>query len=284
MKKVFFLCMLLAITRAQAQESLRPNLYYEHMNYYNPAVTLTDTAYNHSVSLYGKAKVVNNDLYDRSPALFANYLGRIQDGKGAYQVGLVRDGYSFYSRTALQGGYAYGWRFGKHHSVRLGGRMVFNVDHIHWDKLAAEQVRTGSSLRLSPDFDLGLQYGWKGLRLGLSSKNLAGSTVKHDGEALLQNQREYILNLSYAFRIGQQFEAAPFLTGYRERNDKLDAGLYLSFRNLVYASYLLRVHELRSVYMAGANVYRGWGFGLAYDRSGIYTDHNLDMVVRYQFR
>jgi len=31
-------------------------------------------------------------------------------------------------------------------------------------------------------------------------------------------------------------------------------------------------------------VYRGWGFGLAYDRSGIYTDHNLDAVVRYQFR
>lgn len=282
MKKLFILLLSVSGIGATAQNLLRPNIYFGHMDYYNVSAGLQDTSAQYMVSLYGKYKIADNNVWQKPVNLYANHIGRIDAISSFYSAAYLFDSYSFYDRHTVYVGYAYQLKLPKTHRLNFGLRGVFNFDHIRWDEL--KQVnRTGSSLFFTPDVDLGIQYRVKGFTLGVSVKNLIGNRKRVDGEILLRNRRTFYSNISYAFTIKKKVVIAPTVLLYMDQKFGADLGLYLSLFDRVNASYLFRVLEFRHIYTLGVRLYKGLYIGLSADHSMIYKDINVDGMIGYRF-
>ncbi len=286
MKKICFILFYSGILiSANGQNTIRPTIYFQDMNYYNPSAIPLDTLEDHRISVYGKYKIVENEdkIWNKPPSVFANYIGRIRKSNSFYTVSYINDIYSFYNRSTIYAGYTYQKKWGKSNVLSLGGRLVLNNDIINWTKLKIPHHETGKGIKFSPDLDLGIQYQIKGFTAGVSTKNVLGSSTKLEGEDLLKNWREAYFNVSYLFRIGKKVKVAPYALLYWERKLAIDGGLYLSLFNRVNVSYLLRVLELRSIYTLDVKIYKGLNVGLGFDHSKLLLDSNVDALIRYNF-
>lgn len=284
MKLLTLLITCLCVFTGYGQSTLRPNIYFKNMNYYNAAAGAADTAAKYDLSIYGKQKLVDNDEVWKKPmSLFVNYIGKLKKVPGFYSVGYINDRYSFYDRNTVYAGYGYQWRFSGTNRLSVGARAIVNFDHVNWRKLPQIENKTTSSLYFTPDLDLGIQYQVKGFTLGISTKNIISTSEYVDGEMLLENQREFYSNISYAFNIKQKITIAPYVLLYKERASGIDMGVYLSFFDRVNVSYLFRLKEFRNVYSLGVNVFKGLYIGVAADHSSIYSDVNLDFMIGYKF-
>lgn len=267
---------------AYGQDVFRPSMYFRNMNYYNVAAGPADTTADRQASLYGKYKLIENDVWQKPANIFASYLGNCNRLPGFYSAGYLYDGYSFYDRHSIYAGYTYEWKLAGTNKLSAGVRGIFNFDRVQWDKLS-QVDKSGSDTYFTPDLDVGVQYQVKGFTLGFSSKNLASNAKRIDGEVLLKNQREWYSNISYAFNIRQKFTIAPYMLLYRERKSGLEAGLYFSLYDRVSVSYQLRIKELRNFYSLRIKVYKGLSLGVAMDHSSVYKDKNIDAVISYSF-
>lgn len=279
---LFIAGLLLALT-VKAQNTIRPNIYLQDMHYYNPASVRLDSNHHSQSAVYGKYKSVENemDIWNKPAQIWLNHAGRIGQGHSFYTVSYVNDRYSFFNRNALYLGHVREIRKGASRFT-YGGRIVANIDAVHWDRLVLPHTGNGKTLHFNPDLDLGVTYQHRRFNAGLGMKNLIETHTKADDAILLKNHREMNLNLSYRMNIGRPLAVTPFVLLAHERNTLIDAGISFTLFNRIDASYALRVNELKSVIVLDAQVYKGWSLGLAYDRSSLVSDHNFDLVLRYR--
>jgi hypothetical protein len=284
MKKLLYLLPFVVTMAAQAQNTLRPNLYFQNqtLNYYNPAAGLNSDETDRALTFYGKYKSVASSVWDKPMTVWLNYIGRTKGGNGFKTLSFVQDNYSFFNRSALSAGYTRSISVLNTRRLSFGGRAVLNFDRLRWDE-APQFGQTGSATRFSPDLDLGAQFDGERLRLGLSIKNVLASTVKLDEEILLKNQREAYLNASFALLNGENFRLSPYGQLQLSRDFGVDLGAYLSFYRRLHVSYLFQLSELRSVVTAEVNLTKALRIGFAAGNSSLYRDTDLDFLVGVNF-
>lgn len=280
-----FVCLTFATICATAQSTVRPSMYFQQMNYYNVASTLADSSEKASLLYYTKNKLVQSETWNKPMTSFISQVGRLNNIPGFYSAAYIYDSYSFYDRHTLYAGYTHQWKLGKkqQHVINVGARTVLNFDHIKWDKLGQVVDRSKAGLHFTPDVDLGVQYQFKRLNLGVASKNIFSNTAKFDGEILLQNHREWYYTASYTFTIKKNYNIAPYILVYQERRNAFDFGLFASAYKRVSVSYILRLLEFRHIYMVNVNIVNGLHAGFAYDYSSVYSDKHLDFLIGYRF-
>lgn len=286
MMKIFYLTLLavLATLATNAQNSIRPNIYLQDMHYYNPASVAIDTGEISQTALYLKYKSVENedDIWKKPMNIWLSHAGRIRKSNSFYHVSYVHDGYSFFNRNAVYIGFTQQKNWGTASVFSYGGRIVGNFDVINWDKFELPHSQTGNALRFNPDLDLGLAYQYKRFKVGLGIKNILATASKVEGAALLKNHREFNAHLSYQQNLGKWLAITPFLLLANERSTLIDAGVSFSAFSKVKLSYALRVNELKSVITLDVALCKGLSAGLAYDRSSLVSDNNIDFVLRYR--
>jgi hypothetical protein len=288
MKKslLLFLILMASLTRIIAQNTLRPNIYFQNMHYYNTAAGIEDTTSSMSFMAYAKYKYVpaeNDEIWVKPVNLFFNHIYNL-NSKNSFNMSYIYDGYSFYNRNIVYLGYTRMFRWGKSSRLNLGARTVLNFNGIKWEELSQIPSPPSSKLKLNADLDLGIQYQVKGLTFGVSVKNLFASSVRVNGLDLIKDQREIYANLSYNFGLfKRKVELAPFFLFYSERNFNLDAGLNLNFFQKVSVSYAFRVLEGRNIFTVRGNFLKRFQVGASFDYSIIYSDYNMDLLLAYRF-
>ncbi|TSJ48014.1 type IX secretion system membrane protein PorP/SprF [Fluviicola chungangensis] len=269
-----------------AQNTLRPNIYFQNMHYYNTAAGIEDTSSRMSFGAYAKYKFVpveNEDVWIKPVNLYFNHIYNL-NSKNSVNMSYIYDGYSFYNRNIVYMGYTRMFRWGRSSRLNLGARAVLNFNAMKWNELGQLASHPSSKLKFNADLDLGIQYQVKGLTIGVSTKNLFASSVKVDGQDLIKDQREIYGNLSYNFGLfKRKVELAPFFLFYSERNFNLDAGLNLGLFQRVSISYAIRVLELRNIFAIRGNFLKRFQIGASFDYSIIYSDYNMDILLAYRF-
>ena len=286
MKKfyLFITIIIVAAGKISAQNSMRPNLCFQDMNFYNPASIPMDTSCNYYLSLSGEYKFVKDEaeIWNEKLPFYLNHIGRIKQTGFSYSVMYLYDRYSFFSRNGLSLGVAYQIKWGAGHVLSLGGRAVFNFDIANWDRLRIPVSMTGKKCLLNPDLDLGIEYKIKGLVLGLASRNIfAYGAPKAMG--LIQNRRVASLHASYLFSAGKQCKIAPLLFLYLDRKIIYDIGIYTSIYERVRLSYVMRINELRNIFTTDVRIVGNLYLGAAFDFSLVLPDKNLNIVLKYAF-
>lgn len=288
MKEAILIPAILAtVSSSYGQSTMRPNIYFGDMNYYNiAAIPLKDTQ-SINFSFYTKYKFVENESYvwNKPPVFFLNHVGSLKNKHSFYNVAIISDQYSFYSRNTIYAGYTYRLKLGQdeNHTIDMGGRLVFNFDLINWSKLQLPSNESGKSVKPTADMDWGAFYRFKNFSFGFSTKNMIGTSVKLYGEKILINQREFYVNTSYLFQIKDKFEIEPFLLYRKELTSELDIGLRLGFFKRMNAAYQLRLIQLRHIFTLQGHISKSLSIGLAFDYSKLINDNNLDAVIRYTF-
>jgi hypothetical protein len=293
MKNLILVLLFLAfgIPRGTAQNTLRPNMYYQNMHYYNAAAGIEDTSSRMSFSAYAKYKYVpanydeyeDDDIWIKPINLYFNHIYNINK-KNSVNMSYIYDGYSFYNRNIIYLGYSRTFRWKKSNRLSLGGRAVVNFNSIDWERLGQITSPPSSGFRVNADLDAGIQYQYRGWTVGASVKNLFASSVKVNDQDLIKDQREIYGNFSYNFRMfKEKVELAPFLLFYSERNFNLDAGLNLGLYQKVNVSYAIRVFELRNIFTIRGNFLKRFQVGASFDYSIIYSDYNMDLLLTYRF-
>jgi hypothetical protein len=270
------------VVQLNAQSTLRPSLYFPNFHYYNPAVGLTGGEYRHDVSAYYKSKFTDNDeaVWNKPANVWLNYVGQLNERSG-FSAAYIYDAYSFYTQNQVYAGYYRDLLENPEKSLTVGGRAVLNFDRVNWEE-APQAGRTGTETFFRPDLDLGVQYTGKRFGAGISTKNLLNSTVEIDGEALIENQREWYANASFRFNVGN-FNITPFVLGAWERDVEVDAGLSLDMNRRVQFAYILRTFEIRHIFTLQADVFKGVYLGAGADFSQVFDDVNLDLQAGYRF-
>lgn len=288
MRKAFLILLtFMAFSFSYGQSSLRPNIYFQDMNYYNTAAIPLKDDQKLNFSLYTKYRFVENEkhLWNKPPVFSLNHIRSLKNKASFYNIGILSDQYSFYSRNTVYAGYTHKFELGKNknHTISLGGRLAFNLDLIDWDKFQLSYSESGKSLKPNADMDLGAFYQFKNFSFGIATKNMIGTSVKLDGEKLLMNQREFYVNTSYQFHIKDKFEITPFLLYRKEIMSELDIGLHLGFFKRVHTTYQLRLIQLRHIFTLQGQISQSLSIGLAFDYSNLLSDKNFDAVIRYTF-
>lgn len=281
---LFVLALLLPII-SLAQYNLRPNAFHQDMLFYNPASRPDMADNDQRLILYSQTKVIpeNDPIWDKGTSFFANYLKTNEETNIFFQVGYVHDSYSFFSRNTLYAGVGKEFSLGEHSSITFAGNAVLHSDLISWSDFQLPTTEDGNSLRISPDIDFGAQYQWKGFKLGASVRNIISLSQELDDAEIIRSQRAVVMHTSYDFTIMKHITLAPYFMLHTEMNTEIDAGLFLSLFDRVNASYLLRINELRSIFMLEVRAYKGLSLGGTYDTSPLFPDNHIDIFARYFF-
>ena len=276
---IFIFCFLLKDTFAQYL--LKQNIYYDDLNYYNPSVSFSDTSRVYYATFYTKYKILNSSIYSEKPYdFYTSFQGLTQGGFGHFITGFSYDGYSFFDRYSLFGGYGYKWNFNEHY-LGIGARCLFQFDVVNWNKLSVSHY-VGQKMFVLPDIDIGLNYQWKGLNLGLSVKNVLAIGERVDKTILLQNRRTLFTNISYDFRLSN-VKIAPFMLFSYDSELSLDIGVFIELFKYAKVSYILRAKELRHIFLLGGELPCGLCLDAAFDFSGLIRDKNIDIRLGYRF-
>ena len=286
MKNIYIIITLSIIfsVKISAQNSIRPNIYFQDMNFYNASSVPIDSSQNYYFSLLGNYKFVKNEseIWDKLPTFYLNHIGRIKDYNLYYSVAYLNDNYSFFNRNGLYLGVTYQLKWGRFSSISFGGKAVLNFDIVNFDKLYLSEKKE-KTLLFCPDLDLGIEYKVKGFTLGLASQNLVGFSSKKENEGLIKNKRIASLNVSYLFNIGDNYKIAPLGMLYWDRKINYDIGIYASFYEYARISYVLRINELRNIFTADVRIISNLYLGAAFDFSLLLPDKNLGIVLKYGF-
>lgn len=288
MKNVYTLAFILVAFSSviHAQNTLRPNIYFQKMHYYNVAAGIEDSSNHIAADLYAKCKFIpegNQDVWKKTVNIYFNTILNLNgNGKSAVHLSYIYDGYSYYNRNIVYLGYTRMFRWGKSSRLNLGARTILNFNSFDWSDFAGVTTST-PKLKFNADLDFGIQYQWKGLTVGASAKNLFASSVRINSLEFIKDRREIYGNLSYNFGLfKRKVELAPFVLLYAERNFNLDVGLNINLFKTVSVSYAIRALELRSIYCIRGNFLKRFQAGVSFDHSAIYSDMNIDFVLGYR--
>lgn len=284
MKKILFFLCLASFSGVYAQQSFRPGIYFNHMNYYNPA-SGWDQEMRGEASLYIQHKLINSDVFVKNaPNIFANYIGSIgEKRRHHFSASYTFDKYSYYVRNIINGGYAYSLDFGSKGYLTFGTRVSLALDYVNGNDFEEPLGNNISGLRVLPDFDLGIDYRFKGLNIGIGARNIVATKARAEGYALYHNQRLIHLYVSYQFFIKQKVGLAPIAMVHYERNFGVDLGLNLNILKVVDVSYIFRTNHLRHIGTLGVKFAKRFYIGVAVDGAMLTSDINADLNLRYRF-
>src|SRR5690625_7625243 len=111
------------------QSTIRPNIYFQDMNYYNIAAIPLIDSQQARFSFYSKYQFLENDneVWSKPPLFLLDIFGNLKNQHSYYNIGIATDQYSFYSRNTGYAGYTHRFHLGKsgNHTIDIGGRFIF---------------------------------------------------------------------------------------------------------------------------------------------------------------
>jgi len=282
MRIVILSTLLLSVFALKAQNIFRPNIYYNHLNFYNPAAGWADTSKGNA-AVYLQHKWENNDVFEKPANVFASYLTSSENRKHRYSAGYLYDGYSFYTRNLFYLGYAYTIDMPRNGVLTVGARTALFFDYINGSKIGQAMEEDISGAHFTPDLDLGIYYTLKKMRVSFSAKNLFGNKVSIEGFPIITNHRELNFLIGGDFKLYRGLSVSPFTMVRFERNFSFDGGIGLNYKNRVELAYLMRALEARNILYLKAGITRNFFVGFSTDFSLVSTDLNTDLQVLYKF-
>jgi len=281
--RAFFLLAILGVQFPLiAQNTFRPNLYYNHLNFYNPAAGWADSIKGNA-SVYLQHKWEENDVFEKPANIFASYLTSSENNKHRYSAGYLYDGYSFYTRNLLYLGYAYTIDMPGQGVLTVGARTALFFDYINGSKIDQSMEENITGTHFTPDLDLGLYYTLKIMRVSLSAKNIFANRVSIDGFPIITNHRELNFLIGGDIELIRNFTVSPFTMVRHERSFRFDGGLSLGYKNRVELTYIMRVLEARNILALRTGITKKLFMGVSADFSLVSTDINTDLQVLYKF-
>jgi len=287
MKGRWLIGLLLLPLMALAQDQIMYDQYND-LSFYNPAVTNVDGDHTHYVQAWTHAAFSPGDYVERyNTSTYedyeagARYQGRI-DGN-IFSASYHYDGYSFYHQHTIGLSYGYQFVFNEIHHLSIGMRLQVNFCDIMTDKLSV-QAEWLKNFQMTPDFDLGIQYRMRGLRLGLAVVNIAGNSAANNTALIMYERRGY-LNISYDFALGakKNIVLSPHLLFYMgQHTASADMGLELNLWKYAHVGYTFRMLEMRHVVTAGFE-YKGFTLDLASELVALGRKERLQVCLGYKF-
>jgi type IX secretion system PorP/SprF family membrane protein len=265
-----------------AQNTFRPNLYYNQLNFYNPAAGWADSSRGNA-SVYLQHKWEKSDVFEKPVNIFANYLSGSKNFKHRYSVGYLYDGYSFYTRNLIYLGYAYTIDMPGTGVLTVGARTALFFDYINGNKISQSMEDDISGAHFTPDLDLGLYYTLKRMRVSFSAKNIVANKVSLDGFPIITNHREMNFLIGGDVSLIRNISVSPFTMVRYERSFRFDGGLSLKYKEWVELTYIMRVMEARNILMLQTGITNKISLGVSADFSLVSSDINTDIQVRYKF-
>lgn len=284
MRKIILIILVIYPLQTFAQDIVRRNLFYDNLNFFNPAVNCTDSIHSHQIEIYGKYKFANSgNNWNKPINLSAEYQGCSKKNGGGWVGGYSFDGYSYFNRHSIFGGYSYKWNFAHQQFLSIGANLIFNLDGVGWDRFEGG-IESGNQYFFTPDMDLGIQYGVKGFRIGLSVKNLIGTKqLLASGVTAIEDKRTFYINAAYEFHLRGNYMIAPIIMLECYESVIGNIGVFASLKNIIELSYYLRINEVRHVFCIQGNILDTAYIGLSYDISHFFSDMNLDFRIGYRF-
>ena len=281
-------CWLLAVSGwLSAQDQLMYDQYND-LSFYNPAVSNVDGNYKHYVQAWTHAAFAPGDYIERYKTqtyedyeVGARYQGRI-DGN-LFSASYHYDGYSFFHQHTVGLSYGYEFVINDIHRLSIGGRLQVNFCDIMIDKLDV-QAPWLKKFQMTPDFDLGIQYRLRGLRLGVAVVNIAGNSAANNTALIMYERRGY-MNVSYDFLLGakKNIMLSPHLLFYLgQHTASADMGLDLNLWRYAHVGYTFRMLEMRHVVTAGFE-YKGFTLDLASELVALGRKERLQVSLGYKF-
>lgn len=261
---------------------------YGDVSFYNPAVSNVDGDYHHLTQVWSHVAFAPKDFkmhYKTEPYedvdVGARYQGRI--GHNIFAASYHYDGYSFFHQHTLNFSYGYEFVIKERHRLAIGGRVQLNFCDIMPSKLS---VRTEwlKTFQLTPDIDLGIEYRLRGLHLGVSVVNLAGSAASNY-TALIVYERRLYANLSYDFYLdkGKNVMMSPhMLFFYGQHSLNGEVGVDFNLWKYAHVGYTFRLQEMRHVATVGME-YKGFMVDLASDSAPRTYKQRIQVMIGYKF-
>lgn len=282
---VFFLLALCGSAVAQNQI-----LYdqYNDVSFYNPAVSNVNDGYSHLTQVWSHIAFIPRDFkrhYETEPYedidVGARYQGRI--GHNIFSASYHYDGYSFFHQHTLNFSYGYEFVIKEKHRLSIGGRVQLNFCDIMPSKLS---VRTEwlKTFQMTPDIDLGIEYRLRGLHLGVSVMNLAGSSAANYTALIIYERRMYA-NVSYDFFLdkGKNVMLSPHLLFYYGQHSiNAELGVDFNFWKYAHVGYCFRIQEMRHITTVGME-YKGFMLDIASDAAPRTYKQRLQIMLGYKF-
>ena len=273
-------CWLLAVSGwLSAQDQLMYDQYND-LSFYNPAVSNVDGNYKHYVQAWTHAAFAPGDYIER------------------YKTQTYEDYESITSPTVPSSGYLKELSFDNSYGFipkAVGGSATTYVgDYFYTNNNQANMLLLGGKLdvqapwlkkfQMTPDFDLGIQYRLRGLRLGVAVVNIAGNSAANNTALIMYERRGY-MNVSYDFLLGakKNIMLSPHLLFYLgQHTASADMGLDLNLWRYAHVGYTFRMLEMRHVVTAGFE-YKGFTLDLASELVALGRKERLQVSLGYKF-
>ena len=284
--KLLILAFLSCLTflSVSGQDIVKPGIYTKSISIHNPATeTIRKENYN-SLDIYAKHKFIDNINWKKDMNIMLNYAGRYEKVAGFWTASYLYDNYSYYNRHIFTLGYGTNWNFSEERYLSVGARGVFNFDNVRWYNLYNYQGSDDrESLYLTPDVDIGIEYGSARIRTGISLRNAIGTArdLRRDG-VILYNRRMLFSYVEYRHYLASDYEIGYHLSTYFERSLTADIGFSLKYKEKFNLIYTFRVLEARHV--GGFMIdFEKLNLGIVCDISHLHRDHNLEIVMGMRF-
>lgn len=261
---------------------------YNDVSFYNPAISNVDGDFHHAVQVWSHVAFAPKDFklhYETEPYedvdVGARYQGRMNHH--IFSASYHYDGYSFFHQHTLNFSYGYEFVIKDIHRLAIGGRLQVNFCDIMPNKLSV-QTEWLKSFQMTPDIDLGIEYRLRGLHVGVSVMNIAGSSANNNTSLIVYERRGY-LNLSYDFLLdkGKHVMLSPhMLFYYGQHSLSAEMGIDLNLWKYVHVGYTFRIQEMRHIATIGME-YKGFTFDFASNSAPRTYKQRLQMMVGYKF-
>lgn len=202
MKRIY--CILAFCAVCMSASAVNYHIKYDYLfnrGYYNPAVSF----FGEGIFVNGAASYdLNYGALSGKEPLDINADLLVNRKNYSAFASISHTEYSYFCSMHLNAGYSHSFEFGDH-SIKVGGRLNLGLNSIDFSHLTYESpVEDGKSRLIpTPDFDLGFEYSFKGLHIGVSMKNVLELDTKFKGVTYVTWPRGYMIDIMYDARMAQ---------------------------------------------------------------------------------
>lgn len=230
------------------------NDYLFSRNYYNPATRfLNDGIYLQGQGMY----TLNMPALSGKEPLDLDFNLMVARENYSVFAAVTTAEYSYFTSQCLSAGYNHIFRFGSDHTLRIGARAVLGVNSMDFSHLpyAIPELSMKARILLSPDMDLGIEYGYKFFHIGASVKNVLAYEAKFKGVTYVSWPRSYMLHLRFdSYLAGDNVHLEPYVVLGINQNIMFIAGMDMTFWKNYRISYSFRGPDLHHNINASVNI------------------------------
>ncbi|MGB0402783.1 MAG: PorP/SprF family type IX secretion system membrane protein [Salibacteraceae bacterium] len=291
---IFIVFAIITVSSVKGQQVPVFNSNYENSWLYNPAnVGQGETP---SASLIYRNQWVG---FDGSPVTTVFGLNGKFNEKHAMGFKLSFDEVNIYSNLNAFLSYAYTAQLKEKHLLTFAFSGGVSNNQIDFSKVVSddeddEALLTQESGNTSADFELGIQYKFSKLEVGIAAFQLLGNSVELEQQSEFRNStyqkiRHFSLNLKYDFELGEALHIEPLILArsVQGMNFHADVNVRLRYDDLVWGGVMYRTTGAVAA-MAGANLFNTIGVGYSFEYplsmniSKTGATHEVHMI--YKFR